>query len=382
MQQPTNGHGQDQPSLISASRTADRWLLRVRGPVQVEIVDQQGRRIGPYPEREEDESGHRHSWQGRTRKLHREQEEGRPTRQPQELPHLFEVSIPGASYQPGRNFTTIMLTQPDIYTCRCRASAPCAVDVYWSAFQAESMLHTIHYQGIPLNQQRRAQWAFNTSETYAPTAAAVRPMMTLEEDGRTQEIPPTAILDPHESRDILAPKTTISLVDGKMVITATDNPGGSGVLRTYYTTDGRIFSIYQEPFPLPPEAKTVMAFSVDRNGNREYPGAILPVLGLSETHLTFTATAGEQKVGLHTVHITNLDPLSLTGPLAWTASTDVPWLSIEKTEGQTPDQLMFSADPGNLEPGTHRGNVIVRSSTPGVVYAERVVPVVLEVKPR
>jgi len=189
-------------------------------------------------------------------------------------------------------------------------------------------------------------------------------------------------LDPHESRDILAPKTTISLEDGKVVMIATDDPGGSGVLRTYYTTDGRIFSIYQEPFFLPPEARTVMAFSVDRNGNREYPGAILPVLGLSETHLNLTTTTGEQKVGPRTVHIRNLDPLSLTGPLAWTASTDVPWLSIEKTEGQTPDELTLSVNPGNLESGTHRGNVIVRSSTPGAVYAERVVPVVLEVKPR
>ncbi len=125
-----------------------------------------------------------------------------------------------------------------------------------------------------------------------------------------------------------------------------------------------------------------MAFSVDRNGNREYPGAILPVLGLSEAHFTLTATAGDQKVGPHTVHIRNLDPLSLTGPLAWMASTDVPWLSIEKTEGQTPDHLTFSLDPGNLEAGTYNGNVIVRSSTPGVVYAERVIPVVLEVKPR
>ena len=99
MQQPTNGHGQDQPSVASTALTADRWLFRVRGPVQVELVDQQGRHIGPYLEREEDEPGRRHSWQGRTQKLHREP--GRPTRQPQELPHLFEVSIPGASYQPG-----------------------------------------------------------------------------------------------------------------------------------------------------------------------------------------------------------------------------------------------------------------------------------------
>jgi len=361
MQEPTDGRGQDQPSMASDSLRADRWLLRVRGPVQVEIIDQQGRRIGPYLE-------------------HRNVAD-RPTGQLQEHPHLFEISIPGASYQPGRSFTTVMLTQPGIYTCRCHPRTPCVVDIYWSAFNATSMLHTIHFQGIPLSQQSRAQWVFDTSDTYTPPAAAVKPILMLEEAGQTQEIPPSAILDTQESRDTLAPRTTISLEQGKVVLSATDHPGGSGVLRTYYTTDARTFSLYQEPFVLPPEAKTVMAFSVDRNGNREYPGAVLPVLGLSETQLALTTTAGDQKVGPHTVHVRNLDPLSVTGSLTWTASADVPWLSIEKTEGQTPDQLTFSVDPGNLRPGIHRGNVIVKSPTPGVVHAERVVPVVLEVKP-
>jgi hypothetical protein len=167
-----------------------------------------------------------------------------------------------------------------------------------------------------------------------------------------------------------------------VVLSATDDhPGSSGVWRTYYTTDARTFSIYDQPFPLPPEAKFVMAFSVDRNGNREYPGQVVPVLGLSEMQLAFTATAGHHKVTPHVVHVRNLDPLSGTGQLAWEASTNVPWLSLEKTKGQTPDLLKLSVNPGDLQPGMHTGSVVVRSPTPGVGHAERIIPVVLEVKP-
>jgi len=126
-----------------------------------------------------------------------------------------------------------------------------------------------------------------------------------------------------------------------------------------------------------------MAFSIDRNGNREYPGAVLPVLGLSETRLTFTATIGDPKIASQVLHIRNLEPIGLTGELTWVATTDIPWLIIDKQVGQTPDMLTLSVDIGQLEPApsTHTGSLVVSSSTPGVVYAERVVPIVLEVKP-
>jgi hypothetical protein len=81
------------------------------------------------------------------------------------------------------------------------------------------------------------------------------------------------------------------------------------------------------------------------------------------------------------LHVRNLDPLAVTGQLAWEAATNVAWLALEKTQGQTPDLLSLSVNPGALQPGIHTGSLVVRSPTPGVVHAERIIPVVLEVKP-
>src|SRR5207245_2607856 len=97
-----------------ASR-ADRWLLRVRGPVDVEITDEKGFRIGRYIEREEEEE---------ERRLGRRRERGEGEEGSQELPNIYEVSIPGASYNPGQNFTSAFLTQPGVYTCNFLGQTP------------------------------------------------------------------------------------------------------------------------------------------------------------------------------------------------------------------------------------------------------------------
>ena len=76
----------------------------------------------------------------------------------------------------------------------------------------------------------------------------------------------------------------------------------------------------------------------------------------------------------------NLDPIPVTGSLEWVASTNIQWLTVEKKEGRTPDLMTLYVDRGNLKPGTYTGDVVVRSPTPGVVYAERIVSVVLEIR--
>jgi hypothetical protein len=353
--------------------------------VEVEVVDEQGRRVGPYLERKEDQASLRLGWLRRSIMVDEGQEPGLADGQPQALPQLYEISIPGASYNPGRSFTTVLLTQPGIYTCRCRAQTSCAVDIYWTPFHASSRLQTIYYHGVLMRPQSQLQWVFNTT-VYAAEPPTIKRMATgpypLPEEG--QPIAPTAILEPQESLDTLAPQTTISFQNDLVVISATDHPAGSGVLRTYYSTDARTFSLYQQPFPLPPEAKTVMAFSIDRNGNREYPGVILPVLGLSETQLIFRAKIGDSQIAPQVVHVRNLEPIGVTGELTWVAITDAPWLIIDKQVGQTPDMLTIAVDIGQAgsEPGTYTGSVVISSSTPGAVYAERVVPVVLEVEAR
>ena len=92
MEEITGTPSQNTNPQTSGLSSADRWLLRVRGDVQVEIVDDQGRRIGPYLEREDEEEGLRVGWFRQKRED--EGEEGRHLRQNQTLPSIFEVSIP------------------------------------------------------------------------------------------------------------------------------------------------------------------------------------------------------------------------------------------------------------------------------------------------
>lgn len=368
MEQITGTPSQNTNPQTSGLSSADRWLLRVRGDVQVEIVDDQGRRIGPYLEREGEEEGFRVGW------FRQKGEEGRRLSQNQTLPSIFEVSIPGASYKPERTFTSVLLTQPGMYTCKFLGRSPSAVDIYLTAFNATTRLDTIYFHGVPISEGSFAQLAYST---YDPPVNLV---LTLQDEARKEDIPPTAILNPRESQDTLPPRTTVSLKGEEVTVSATDNPGGSGVLQTYYTTDAQTFSVYSAPFLLPAEAKIVMAFSIDRNGNREYPGAVLPVLGLSATHLVFTATVGDQHIAPQVVYIMNLDPIPVTGQLEWIASTDIQWLTVEKKDGRTPGLMTLSVDRGNLKPGTYTGDVVVRSPTPGVVYAERIVSVILEIR--
>lgn len=348
------------------SIAADRWLLRVRASAYVDIWDEHRRHIGPYKLREE---------QRETEEQEKQEEREYPYNQEQELPLLWEVSIPRASYHPGRSFTSVFLGHPGMYTCRFTGRSPSAADIHFTAFNAQTKLRTIFYQGVPISGQGRAQFVYNT---FDPPAA---PVLILQDGGKIQEIPPTAILTPAESADTTPPTTRIVLERGEVFISAKDNPGGSGVLRTYYTTDGSIFSVYRGPFQLAPEAKLVMAYSIDRNGNREYPGAVLPLLQLSQTHILFTAIASNPKIAPQRVRVMNADPIPLTGPLQWEASTTTSWLAIEPRAGKTPGLITLSVNTGKLEPGMYTGNVAVRSFTPGVEYIERNIDVTLEVRP-
>jgi hypothetical protein len=148
----------------------------------------------------------------------------------------------------------------------------------------------------------------------------------------------------------------------------------------YISCDGTTRAVYTEPFRLPPDAKIVMAYySEDRAGNLEYPGAVWPVLGLSELQVVITATMGTQEIVWHTVDVVNLDPITVTGQLEWDASTNVPWLSVEPSGGKTPETMTLSVRVADLSRGSHETNVSIRSLTPRTFFAERVLPVRIEI---
>ena len=51
--------------------------------------------------------------------------------------------------------------------------------------------------------------------------------------------------------------------------------------------------------------------------------------------------------------------------LNWTASEDVPWLSLDTSTGQTPANLTLTIDPSQLTVGTFYGKITLTSATAG-----------------
>ncbi|HEX9438802.1 MAG TPA: hypothetical protein VF909_03925, partial [Roseiflexaceae bacterium] len=50
------------------------------------------------------------------------------------------------------------------------------------------------------------------------------------------------------------------------------------------------------------------------------------------------------------------------GAINWSATKDQPWISLNATNGTTPDTLNITIDPGNMGLGTYTGAVSLSSS--------------------
>ncbi len=324
---------------VTPSSVPDRWLLVVKGMAQVKVEDQLGRRIGPN----------------------------------QEYPNLIENQIPGARYNRGQFFSSVFLNQPGVYTFMLIGQFPDSVKVSLGLYNAMGKFYTFFFHEVLMTERGQAQIVYNTADQSA------MPVLTLDQEGNGEvvQIQPI-ILSPQASNDVEPPTTQIDTNDNIATISAMDNPGGAGILRTYYSMDGMTRATYTEPFPLPSDAKIVMAYSEDRAGNLEYPGAVRPVLGLSENHVVMRTRTGSQEIVKHIVDVVNLDPIPITGQLDWEAWTDVPWLSVEPRAGTTPYSITLSVRPVDLTADLHAAKVVIRSLTTGTVFAERTLDVYIE----
>jgi hypothetical protein len=87
------------------------------------------------------------------------------------------------------------------------------------------------------------------------------------------------------------------------------------------------------------------------------PASTTPTLSVSQTSLTFTATAGQSSPAAQTVNVS-------TGAVAanWTASTAQSWLSISPKSGSGTGSLQIQAVTGSLSQGTYSGSVAVTST--------------------
>ena len=83
-----------------------------------------------------------------------------------------------------------------------------------------------------------------------------------------------------------------------------------------------------------------------------------PVLAVSPTTLTFSATQGGADPAAKTLAVSNTGG----GTLAYTASADVPWLTVGPASGNAPATLTVAPSISGLAPNTYTGHVTVTSS--------------------
>jgi len=83
-----------------------------------------------------------------------------------------------------------------------------------------------------------------------------------------------------------------------------------------------------------------------------------PVLSVTPTSLSFSATQGGANPGSSSVSVSNTG----SGSLTFTASSDQSWLSVSPASGTAPATLQVSAAVGSLTAGTYTGHVTVTAS--------------------
>lgn len=80
-----------------------------------------------------------------------------------------------------------------------------------------------------------------------------------------------------------------------------------------------------------------------------------PALAASSTKLNFSMPAGGATPPSQVLDLTNMDHLH--APLAWKAVESLPWISLSKTSGVTPDSTLVSVNPSGLKPGIYSGSI-------------------------
>src|SRR5579859_1701215 len=210
-----------------ATSPAERWQLRVRGPVLTDIKDGEGRHIGPI---RDEEQGHRtrehYGKEADTYSIRQEgeveeehEQDKRRIRQIPDFPTLFEISIPGVTYNPGRTFSWVSLSQPGMYKFQLMGRTAGTVDIYWTGFSDTSRLDTTFFHAIPMTAGDLVSFEYNTVHPSTLTVTFTNSAGT-----ESKVIQPTAILDPLASRDETPPISSITLRENEAVVSATDGP--------------------------------------------------------------------------------------------------------------------------------------------------------------
>jgi hypothetical protein len=194
---------------------------------------------------------------------------------------------------------------------------------------------------------------------------------------------PSSVLPPSQAADRTPPVTRARVDKNKIQIEASDEDGGSGVLKTLYSTDGVHIGDYTgDAIVLPRDARVLIARSVDRAGNIEYPGLALPVLGVDGGPVQLTVQAARRGQGSASLAVVNRDPTGLSGPLSWQATTDATWLTLIHNDqrgrmvaGEVPGKLGLLAEVEATQTDPLRTTVRVRANRDDALFSEQMIDV-------
>lgn len=203
----------------------------------------------------------------------------------------YEVSIPGASLYEFGGGISVFLPDSGLYDINVYGEQEAETDVRIQKIVSDQLTQTALYDALPLTASSVASLEYSPN-TVVPGA------FDLDQNGdgiSEAPFPYTKILDPLESQDVEAPKTTITISGtrssdgwyvGEATVTmiAVDNTDGTGVAKIEYSLDnGSTKQTYSRPFIInADEVRTIFAKAIDESGNEESP---LSFLGSLRTYL-------------------------------------------------------------------------------------------------
>lgn len=188
---------------------------------------------------------------------------------------ILTSDIPGSTTYRLGDSTSIFVPSGQSYRLKVIGQADDTADLKLRVINNDIVSQTIVYEGIPIKIDSTAAVTY-TADPRNPLALAI----DLNADGLTDlHQRPDAQLDAQQSTDIIPPTSTISVTytadntQAAIVLNATDDQAGSGILRIEYSIDGGLTGqVYAGPFVVSlTEVEKLQAKALDRAGNEQFP---------------------------------------------------------------------------------------------------------------
>ncbi len=211
----------------------------------------------------------------------------------------YQTNIPNSDFFlfPDNQIAVIPTGGP--YTFSVSGIGDGTFDLRIREWQDDNVMKTILYKDVPVTSTTKAALTYISGSDV--------PMLGVDENGDgiiDLTLSPSSVLGSQGNQIDLTPPTTSIQANGAaglngwytsnvtVALSAIDNPGGTGVLKTIYSLDGgATFQTYSGPFVISQEGTTtILAQSSDQEGNEEYPPVSL-TLKIDKTPPVLNVTA-------------------------------------------------------------------------------------------